>query len=161
MRPSELRGYPAPSRRALLGLAMAAPLLTAQMSPSDRTVALCEAWLAQDAEIGRLQGRWSEHETWLVRHHAWFRLSEAERRALPAAKPLRDIDARLDVLSDRRDELLGALPSLAAATPKALAAKLAVAARLVRPEDQPEAHRLIAAALRDLASFRSLPSRLA
>jgi thioredoxin-like negative regulator of GroEL len=52
------------------------------------------------------------------------------------------------------EKLLADLPAVAANDPTGVAAKIAVAARAVDPEDHEEAHNLIAGAARDLANMR-------
>lgn len=139
------------SRREVIGSAAAAPLTDIQTYHlADQTARTCEQWLTTNAEAERLQGRWAKIEDHLVTQHRWYRLTERQRCALPAAQELFDIDERLEILHAERDALLHRLPSLQATSRSGLAAKLAVAAVALSPEDHEDAHNLIASILRDL-----------
>ncbi|MBL8559183.1 MAG: hypothetical protein JNM47_10720 [Hyphomonadaceae bacterium] len=142
---------PHPSRRSIL-TASTTSLLTigSGLWYRDTCVVACEGWLATNAEAERLQGRWAKIEDHLVSQHRWYRLTERQRCALPAAQELFDIDERLEILHEERDALLHRLPSLQATSRSGLAAKLAVAAVALSPEDHEDAHNLIASILRDL-----------
>ena len=63
---------------------------------------------------------------------------------------LRDIDGCLDLLFERREALLERMPAAAAENVPELAARLAVAARLVSVDEQPEAHGIITGVRLDL-----------
>lgn len=115
---------------------MMAPAVAGAEPPSDDVVALCEAWLVDE--------------------HRWFRLSADEQRALPAAAELHAIDVRITALLERRIELRRLLPTLAATDARGITAKLAVAARVIDPEDDLETHQLLAGAVRELAGLRCL-----
>ena len=117
---------------------------------ADPALAAAEAWLAAEAETHRLVRRWGVREAWLAAHLPWVALSDAERRALPQARELYEIDARLAVLAQARSALLARLARLPAATPRGLAGKAAVAAAAVCPDDLPVEHRLLAGLARDL-----------
>lgn len=110
----------------------------------DRPAAPFEAWLALDAEICALQARFGADEAGHAR-------SGGALTALPA--PLRALDARILALSEIRERTLPGLAARPAATAKALAAKLAIAARLVAAEDHPDAHALISGALSEMAAL--------
>lgn len=120
---------------------------------SDEGTRRCANWLAIDAKIDRLQTRWAKLETWLAREHGWFKLSPAERQALPWAKELRDIDGCLDVLFEKRDALLEGLPASGAVSLESIVARLAVVERLICRDEHPEGHALIAGARRDLVAM--------
>lgn len=92
-------------------------------------------------------------EGYLVREHAWFRLSPDDRRAHPGGRELRDIDGCIDVLREKRDALLEALPDSRTVSLESIVTRLAVVERLVWPEDHPEAHALIAGARQDLITL--------
>lgn len=74
--------------------------------------------------------------------------------AVAKGREMADIDRMLSSLFDQRWKLLAELPEVAANDPTGVAAKIAVAARAVDPEDHEEAHNLIAGAARDLANMR-------
>lgn len=164
---------PALSRRAVLagtssvaafGVATPAVLTTAIPSTaaqiaSDEGTRRCSNWLAIDAKIARLQKRWGDLESWLVKKHNWFKLSPAEQQALPWAKELHDIDGCLDVLFEKREALLEALPASGSANLESVMARLAVVERLIWADEHPEAHALIAGCRRDLAAL-SAPTQL-
>lgn len=128
-------------------------ILTNIPSEADPAVAACETWQACHAEHEGLTRRWQKLETHLVRQHNWFRLSRRQRAAIPEAAELDAIDDRLDVLHAQNQNLLLALPRIAATTAQGLALKLAVAAEHVPPEENREAHHLIKSALRDLRTI--------
>lgn len=109
-----------------------------------------KAWLHLDDKIERLQTRWAQLESWLIREHRWCELSPAEQLALPWSRELRDIDGCLDLLFERREALLERMPAAAAENVPELAARLAVAARLVSVDEQPEAHGIITGVRLDL-----------
>ena len=130
----------------------AIPSAVAQAA-SDEGTRRCANWLAIDAKIDRLQTRWAKLETWLAREHGWFKLSPAERQALPWANELRDIDGCLDVLFEKRDALLEGLPASGSVSLESVIARLAVVERLICRDDHPEGHALIAGARRDLVAM--------
>lgn len=151
---------PALSRRAVIAGASAAVLpAPLPMASLAGAAAISEAakpyrrWLAVNAKIERLQTRWAQLETWLVREHSWFQLSAAEQQALPWAQELRDIDGCLDALFEQREALLETLPTHGSATLEAVTAKLEVVERLVERDDHPEAHAMIAGARQDLLAL--------
>ncbi len=123
-----------------------------QTAPVD-TVAQCAAWMALDLEIDRLSLRWSQIETTMAEKHDWFRLTQAQRRALPQAAEMYEIDERLKVLFRQRRLDLKGLVKLKAESLHAVASKLAVAARILQYEEN-TAQPLIAAAVRELAGAR-------
>lgn len=140
-----------PSRRAVLGTgAMMALTGVGNSDSADRSVADCERWLATNAEIESLSGRWAKLEDHLVKRHRWLKLTERQRCALPEAQDLFDIDERLEVLHAERDALLRRLPTIQAMSVRGLAGKLAVAAVAIAPDDHEDVHHLIASILRDL-----------
>jgi len=117
---------------------------------SDEGAKTCVRWLRLNAHIERLQARWARLEAWLVKEHSWGQLTAAERQALPWAQELRDIDGCLDVLFEKRDALLAAMPATGSPNLESVIAKLAVTERLIWPDDHPEAHALIAGSVQDL-----------
>lgn len=127
------------------------------MSPlsldSDPAVLACRAWQACRAEYEDLTKRWQALETYLFHDHDWCRLSRRQRAAIPEAAELDAIDDRRDELSDQEQQLLMVLLQTSATTLRGLAAKLTVAASIVRPYENAEGHDLITSVLRD---FRSM-----
>jgi hypothetical protein len=146
------------SRRTVLAVGSVVPvaggLLTDVCAPqADDLVARCAQWLALDLEIDRLSLRWSALETTAVREFNWFALSRAQRRAVPLAAEMDQIDARLNELFKVRRRGLKALAKLPARDVHGVASKLVVAARISQYEDG-GAHRFIADAVRTLAVLR-------
>ncbi len=146
-----------PSRRALIGGATVAPFVAAapaSASDIDQCVIACESWLTLHAEHKRLTNRWCDLEVELERTHKYLSLSRRKQRQIPEARELDDIDDRLEELHEQMRTLLVLLPAMVATSGLGLAGKLAVAAIEVCPEENAEAHHLIASILRD---FKSLP----
>ncbi len=157
-RASDNACLPAPSRRDILGVAASAPAAAAtsgtfRIAPADDLVARCAEWLSLDLRINRLSLRWSALETRAAREFDWFKLSLAQRRALPLGVEMFEIDARLDRLSEERVRRFEALAALEARDLDGAAGKLAVAARVLEDEGGP-AYRLVADAARVLAARR-------
>lgn len=122
----------APSRRDVIGAAALAPVVSSARvcPPSDDLVARCAAWLALDLEIDRLSLRWSELETEAVREFGWFNLTRAQRRRVPMAREMGEIDHRLTDLFKARKSGLAALKRIKPTDIHGAASKLVVAARL-------------------------------
>lgn len=142
-----------PSRRFVLAGGSAAPFVTAAADSVDPAVARCARWLAIDSEQRRLQLEWGTLEGWLITHRSWYKLTPAQQAEIPEGTRLAEIDARLDVLEVEGHALLKAMRPTPAESVEAVIANLSVAARLIFVEDHPEAHGLIARAVRDLATF--------
>jgi hypothetical protein len=143
------------SRRTVIGAAAGAPVLAnAAPAVADDLVARCASFVAIDIRIGRLVRRWGDLESEAFELPGWFKLSKAEQLALPQGREMAEIDRVLPSLFDQRERLLAELPAVAATDPTSVAAKIAVAARAVDPEDHDNAHHLIAGAARDLANMR-------
>lgn len=155
---------PSISRRALIGVA-GLPLadsagasdaaLNSIAVTSDGLVSRCAAFLAVDLRIERLTERWGDLETAAMSaHKKWWGLTEDQRRAIPEGREMAEIDEALKGLFRERERLLTGLPELAVRGADGLLGKLVVAARAIRPEDEPVIHRLLADAARDLAHMQ-------
>lgn len=145
------------TRRSVMGAATAAPVLANVGEPAaaaDDLVARCASFVAIDIRTSRLVRRWGDLESEAFKLPGWFKLSKEEQLALPQGREMADIDRMLASLFEQREKLLAELPKVAANDPTGVAAKIAVAARAVDPEDHEEAHNLIAGAARDLANMR-------
>lgn len=118
---------------------------------ADGLLTLCGRWMALDVEIDRLSLRWSALEGHFVAEAAWFQLNAAQRRALPGAAEMFEIEDRLEALSQERDKRLELLMQPKATDLREITAKLAVAARLLMHDDGP-AQRLVADAVLALAT---------
>lgn len=145
------------SRRQLMAGSAALSMLPNTPLAADPAIAACETWLARQRERQSLSRRWQKLETRLVRERDWFNLTRRQRAALPEAAELDVIDDRLDVLAAQNEELLAILPGIAAITAQGLALKLAVAVAHVPPEENKDAHDLIASILRDLQTIARMP----
>lgn len=149
---------PAPSRRAVIGASAALPLSTLAVAPnalatdgSAETVRLCKCWLSTEAQHYDLAGQWCDQEKLLIaRHSNWFKMTEAERRQLPDAAELFEIDARLDVYPKGHEDILSELPALVATSREAILMKFEVVAGALRLEDNQDELRLLNSARRDL-----------
>lgn len=149
------------SRRSVIGGATVAPLIAAAPASAgviDPCINACEHWLTLHAEHKRLANRWCDLEAELERRHNYLSLSRRKQRLLPQARELEDIDDRLEELHEEMQTLLALLPTMIATSEFGLAGKLAVAAIEVCPEENPEAHHLIASILRD---FKFMPTTVA
>ena len=122
----------------------------AQGTAASSVDAYCEVLLADDEEHARLSLRWDRLEQVMIKHHRWLDLSDEEQRALPAAREMHEIDARLTALSCERQEILPRLPEMAAADRTTLMLKLKVVRMLLLPDEQPDARALLDSTLRDL-----------
>lgn len=137
-----------PTRRLVLGAA-AAPLVPGGAFAGDPAAEACEKWLARHAEHERLGARWQQIETQLFRNHNWPKLTRAQRKRFPEKHEMDDLYDRMDVLHAENARLLATLPALVAISSTGICGKLAVAAIEVCPEENEEAHHLIASSLRD------------
>ncbi len=144
-----------PSRRLILGVAAAAPLVTLLKAPAtiDPAADACEAWLTRHAEHERLTNRWQQIENHLFKVHNWPRLTRVQRNRFPEALEMDDLNDRIDVLHDENRKRLALLPAIVATTAAGIAGKLSVASAEVCPDENEDAHLLIVSILRD---FRAL-----
>ena len=142
-----------PSRRQLvIGSAATAAMAPVSLD-TDPAVQACIAWQANQAEYEDLTKRWQALETYLFRNHNWPKLSRRQRADIPEAAELDAIDDRRDELSHHDQQLLAAVLQTSATTPRGLAAKLTVAASVIRPYENEEGHGLITSVLRDYRSI--------
>lgn len=116
---------------------------------ADRAAAICEAWLARHGEHERLIHSWQALETELFNRPDWGRLTERERARLPQVAEMEALNARINDLFDNNIKELGRLSSLSATTTTGLLQKLRVAAALVAPDENEEAHDMLQSILRD------------
>lgn len=115
----------------------------------DAAATASETWLSRHAEHERLGKRWQQIETRLFRDHNWAKLTRAQRKRFPEKHEMDDLYDRMDALHDENRVLLASLPALVATSSLGICGKLAIAAIEVCPEENEEAHRLIASILRD------------
>lgn len=135
-----------PTRRLVLS-GVAAPWLSG--NAADPAAPVCETWLSRHAEHERLGKRWQQIETRLFRDHNWSRLTRAQRKRFPEKHEMDDLYDRMDALHEENRVVFASLPALVATSPLGISGKLAIAAIEVCPEENEEAHRLIASILRD------------
>ena len=96
--------------------------------------AQCADWIAMDLEIDRLSRRWSDLETLAVRQFDYFKLTQAQIRALPAGPEMDAVDAECRRLGDVREDALKPLSKLSPRTIQDVSAQLAVAYRIMEFE---------------------------
>ena len=144
------------SRRSVIGAATAAPVLAnaGGVAKADSLTDRCGTFVATDIRIRRLLMRWSDLESDAAKNHNWFKLSRKEQLELPQGREMAEIDKVLPGLFREREKLLKALPRSAANDVTGVAAKIAVAAKAIDPEDHEEVHHLLTGATRDLAAMR-------
>jgi len=117
-------------------------------------MALCERHRSNDLrqlEIHRLLG---DLEVVLAERHRWFDLTRVQRRQLPAAQPFYDLEDELEQLGHESAQLVADLRDLPASSSIAVIAKLEVVARVIEPDDYPDAHELLTQAIADLTRQR-------
>ena len=135
-----------PTRRLVLGAA-AAPLL---VTPgADQVAQVCEAWLADNSERESLIWRWQKLETRLFKLHTGSMLSCEQGNQFAEKHEMDKLDERIDVLGDRNREVLAFLPAMSATSSRGICGKLAMALIEVCPDENEEAHLLIASIRRD------------
>lgn len=158
-----------PSRRALIAGAAAAPLLAVigdalptraiAQEPStesvhvDPALQLARQCLALHRENERLHRRWGDAEAWLADNHDWFKLTEAQQRALPEARRLYNIDRRFAALEKERPRAMRRLRRTPAKSLAGAIGKLRVVVAAIEPDEFPSAYRLLEATIRDLQSL--------
>ena len=82
------------SRRVVLTGGSAASLVAvAPAATTDPSVAICQLWLAIDAEQRPLELEWGALEGWLITESKWFKLAAGQRAAIPEGARLAEIDA--------------------------------------------------------------------
>ncbi len=115
-------------------------------------MALCERHRANDLrqlEIHRLLG---DLEVMLSEHHRWFDLTRVQRRELPAAQPFYALEDELEQLGHEGAQLVIDLRYRPASTLIEAIAKLEVVARVIEPDDYPDAHALLRQAIEELTA---------
>ncbi|MEH6809008.1 MAG: hypothetical protein V7651_09150 [Hyphomonas oceanitis] len=142
------------SRRQIIAGSVAVATVKDLPAQTDASVDVCRAWLAREEEHEALIRRWQKLENYLIHERSWLELSEQECAAIPEVAELDSIDERLDALHATKHGLLTALPALRASTPQGLALKLSVAAIIVRPDENEDAHNLVISILRDLQKLK-------
>lgn len=160
------------SRRRLIAGATAAPLLAAAVtspekrnapshdgsasapSSADPAVELAHHCLALHRANERLHRRYGTVEAWLADNHDWFRLTEAQQRALPAGRKLHNLEERFVILAKERPRAMRKLRRVRSTSIDGVIGKLNVVAAAIAPDEFPSAHRLLTATINDLRLLR-------
>jgi hypothetical protein len=123
------------SRRALLAVAGAAPLVcavgNAPATPAaDTLIGSCAQWLTLDFKSDVLARRWAALETQAVAAYEYFRMNDRERLGLPMGPEMAAIEEQLDVLFTRRKRLYRAITKMVPANLHEAASLIVIAARI-------------------------------
>ncbi|MBI1360059.1 MAG: hypothetical protein GC155_07210 [Alphaproteobacteria bacterium] len=122
-------------------------------NPGDKNasvMALCERHRSIGLRQEKIRELISNLEAMLADHHNWFDLTRAQRRKLPAAQPFHGLEDELEQLDHERARLVIDLREHPARSLIEVIAKLEVVARVIEPDDYPEAHALLSHAITDL-----------
>ena len=138
------------SRRQLLAGSAAVALVSEIPAYPDPAISACKSWLVLEAEHEALTRRWQKLDAYLIHERYWCDISRRQCTVVPEATELDAIDRRLDAMFETRQELLSTLPELAAATVQGVALKLVIAAIVIPPDENENAHNLVVSILRDL-----------
>lgn len=119
-------------------------------SHPDKAARVCAEWLNRHTEQRELAERWYKLESFLIREHDIFQLSEQERADFVEAAPLDLISNRLNELYALNRKLLSKVSKSQATTTHGLSSKLLVALALVHPDENRDAHQLLQSILQDI-----------
>jgi hypothetical protein len=158
------------SRRGVIAGAAIAPLLAAAGTTAkkrstssqhrstaisaDPVVELARHCLVLHRENERLHRRYGTVEAGLADNHDWFKLTEAQRRALPAGRKLHDIEERFAILAKERPRAMRNLRRVRSTSIEGALGKLAVVAAAIAPDEFPSAYRLLKATINDLRALQ-------
>jgi len=121
---------------------------------ADALVARCCSFLETSARIRALLDRWADLESEAFKVPGWFALSKEQQKMLPQSLEMAEIDKQLPGYFRQRETLLAKLPRASATNPTGIAAKVAVAAMAVDPEDNASVHFLLTRASQELTTMR-------
>lgn len=143
----------------LIGAAKSAPISNAKASraaapPFDPVIEMARECLALHRESERLHRRYGTVEAALIDNHNWFKLSKAQRRALPEGRKLQDIRDRLDFLWKDRPRKMRRMRNTRATSLEGVIGKLKCVAGGMEPDEFPSASKLLQATIRDLEAMR-------
>lgn len=141
------------SRRQIIAGSVAVAAVRDIPARTDPSVDACRAWLALEEKHQDLIRRWQELDNYLIRERYWSDPSRQRCTVIPDAVELEAIEHRLEALYETRQELLTTLPNVPSTTQQGLALKLAIAAIIVMPDENEQAHNLITSALHDLQTL--------
>jgi len=119
---------------------------------SDEAVTVCGEWLNRHANQRELAERWRKLESFLIREHNFFELSEQERAVFVEADTLGIISDHLDKLYEKNKKLLHKLSVARATTNQGLSMKMRVALALIHPDEHKDVCILLTSILRDFES---------
>ena len=113
-------------------------------------IALCERHREIKARQEQLHNMLADLEAMLVDRHGWFELTRIQRRALPAAQSFYDLEDELEQLGGESAQAVRDLVDIRASSLDGAVAKLEVIARVVDPDDYPDAHAVLSGAINEL-----------
>jgi hypothetical protein len=114
--------------------------------------ALCERHRSIDLRQGEIHELLGDLEAVLADRHSWFDLTRVQRRQLPAAQPFYDLEDELERLGRESARVVVDLHELPARSSIEAVAKLEVVARVIEPDDYPDAHGLLTQAIAELTA---------
>jgi hypothetical protein len=117
-------------------------------------MALCERHRLIDLRQEEIHELLGDLEAMLADRHSWFDLSRVQRRKLPAAQPFYDLEDELEQLGRESAQLVIDLRDLPASSLIDAIAKLEVVARVMEPDDYPDAHELLTQAIAEVTAVR-------
>lgn len=130
----------------------------ANKSPS--VIALCERHRSVDLRQAQMHQLLGKLEEMLADRHNWFELRRVQRRHLWAARPFHDLEDELEEQEQEAAQLVVDLRDLPAVSLREAIAKLEVVARVIEPDDYPDAHAVLAGTVADLKKIQAaLPIR--
>lgn len=113
---------------------------------------LCERHRSIDVRQNEIHQLLGNLEEMLADRYKWFELTRVQRRLLQAAQPFYDLEDELEQLGCESAQLVADLGRRPASSLFEAVAKLEVVARVIEPDDYPDAHALLALAIADLAT---------
>lgn len=124
--------------------------MTDGASKPSSVMSLCERHREIDQQREQLYHRLADIEAMLADRHAWFKLTRVQRRALPAAQGLYDMEDELERLDRESAQLVVDLQNAPALSVKDVIAKLGVVARVIEPDDYSDAYVVLTHAITEL-----------
>jgi hypothetical protein len=116
-------------------------------------MALCGRHREINECMDRIHNHLGDAEVRLENQYAWFSLTRVQRRALPAAQALYDLEDELNRLGRESAQLVIGLQAAPACSLQEAIAKLEVVARVIEPDDYPGAHAVLVQAIEELRSL--------
>jgi hypothetical protein len=116
-------------------------------------MALCERHRSIDMRMDQLHKLLGDVESMLADRHSWFELTRVQRRVLPAAQSFYELEDELEQLGHESAQLVVDLRDVPAASLPEAIAKLEVVARVIEPDDYPDAHAVLAGTIEELRAI--------